>query len=202
MSQFVLPLELHGSTGTNSIVVGNANQAALDSLRDPSGWPFHTAVLTGPEMSGKSLLGQWVASRGVTVIDDAERVDEAELFHRWNEAQESGEPLLLISNNQPWEISLPDLRSRLGGSLQLEIVAPDDTMAGHLIEAMAAQRGLALGEGAVSYLVPRVERSFAGIGRIVEAIDRISLERKIAPTMSVWRDALDQVQGSEQQRLL
>ncbi len=202
MSQFALPLELRSGGGASSIVIGNANQAVLDALRDPSAWPFHTAVLTGPEKSGKSLLGLWAASQGICVIDDAERVDEAELFHRWNEAQESREPLLLISNSQPWEISLPDLRSRLGGSLQLEITAPDDVMAGHLIEAIAAQRGLALGEGAVSYLVPRIERSFAGIGRMIEAIDRISLERKAPPTMSVWRDALDQVQGPEQQRLL
>jgi len=202
MSQIALPLELRGSTGATSIVVGNANQAVVDALADPSGWPFHAAVLTGPARSGKTLLGRWAVGNGVEVVDDAESVDETELFHRWNSAQERGEPLLLISNRQPWEITLPDLRSRLGGSLQLEILAPDDQMAGQLIEAIAAQRGLALGEGAVSYLVPRIERSFAGIGRVVEAIDRISLERKIPPTMSVWRDALEQVQGPEQQRLL
>ncbi len=202
MSQIALPLELRGSTGAASIVIGNANQAAVDALADPSAWPFRTAVLTGPERSGKSLLGQWASGQGITVIDDADSVDETELFHRWNAAQERDEPLLLIANSQPWEIALPDLRSRLGGSLQLEILAPDDEMAGHLIAAIAAQRGLALGEGAASYLVPRLERSFAGIGRLVEAIDRISLERKIPPTMSVWRDALDQVQGPEQQRLL
>lgn len=202
MSQIALPLELRGSAGTTRIIVGNANQAVVDALSDPSGWPFHTAMLTGPEKSGKSLLGQWTASQGVAVIDDADQVEETELFHRWNAAQERDEPLLVIANSQPWEIALPDLRSRLGGSLQLEIGVPDDEMAGQLIEAFAVQRGLALGEGAVSYLVPRIERSFAGIGRLVEAIDRISLERKIPPTMSVWRDALDQVQGPEQQRLI
>lgn len=202
MSQIALPLELRGSAGNTRIIVGNANQAVVDALSDPSGWPFHTAMLTGPEKSGKSLLGQWTASQGVAVIDDADQVEETELFHRWNAAQERDEPLLVIANSQPWEIALPDLRSRLGGSLQLEIGVPDDEMAGQLIEAFAVQRGLALGEGAVSYLVPRIERSFAGIGRLVEAIDRISLERKIPPTMSVWRDALDQVQGPEQQRLI
>lgn len=202
MSQIALPLELRGGGGASSIVIGNANQAVADALADPSGWPFHTAVLTGPERSGKSLFGKWAASQGIAVIDDADGVDETELFHRWNAAQERDEPLLIIANCQPWEISLPDLRSRLGGSLQLEIGAPDDQMAGQLIDAMAAERGLALGEGAAGYLVPRVERSFAGIAQIVEAIDRISLERKIPPTMSVWRDALDQVQGPEQGRLL
>ena len=159
-------------------------------------------MLTGPDRSGKSLIGKWASGQGVTVIDDAEREDETDLFHRWNAAQESGEPLLLISNRQPWGISLPDLRSRLGGSLQLEIGTPDDDMVAQLIEAMAAQRGLSLSEGATAYLVPRIERSFSGIERLVEVIDRLSLERKTPATMSVWRDALDQIQGPEQQRLL
>jgi hypothetical protein len=37
---------------------------------------------------------------------------------------------------------------------------------------------------------------------VVAEIDRISLERKLPATMSVWRDALEAVQGPEQGRLL
>lgn len=202
MSQIALPLDLRGRSDPESIVIGNANRAVYEALMDPAAWPFRTAVLTGPHRSGKSLIGKWASGQGVTVIDDAEREDEIDLFHRWNAAQESSEPLLLISNCQPWDISLPDLRSRLGGSLQLEIGTPDDDMVAQLIEAMAAQRGLALSEGATAYLVPRIERSFSGIERLLEVIDRLSLERKTPATMSVWRDALDQIQGPEQQRLL
>ena len=202
MSQIALPLELRGSADPARIVIGNANFAVYEALSDPSAWPFRTAVLTGPERSGKSLLGKWASGQGVRVIDGADKCDETELFHRWNAAQESGVPLLLISDSQPWGIALPDLRSRLGGSLQLEIGAPDDEMLVQLIEGFAAQRGLALGEGATAYLVPRIERSFAGTEKLVAAIDRLSLERKVPATMSVWRDALDQVQGPEQQRLL
>jgi len=50
--------------------------------------------------------------------------------------------------------------------------------------------------------VPRIERSFAGIERLVCAIDRLSLERKQPPTLSIWRDALAEVMGAEQPRLL
>lgn len=202
MSQIALPLELRDRSDPDRIVIGNANRHVFEALADPAGWPYRTAVLTGPARSGKSLVGKWAGSQGVAVIDDAETVDETQLFHRWNAAQESGKPLLLIANTQPWNIALPDLRSRLGGSLQLEMGEPDDDMAGQLIETIAAQRGLALAEGATDYLVPRIERSFAGIERLVKTIDRISLERKAPATMSVWRDALDQTQGPEQGRLL
>ena len=201
-SQIALPLALPGSGEASRIVIGNANMRAYDALADPSGWRYNTAILTGPARSGKSLLGNWAEGRGVIVIDGADRWDEAELFHRWNRAQESGEPLLLISDSQPWKIDLPDLRSRLGGSLQLEIGVPDDEMAAQLIEAIAEQRGLALADGAVEYLVPRAERSFAGIERLVVAIDRLSLERKVPATMSLWRDALEATRGPEQARLL
>jgi chromosomal replication initiation ATPase DnaA len=201
-SQIALPLSLPGSGEASRIVIGNANQAAYEALTNLKGWPFNTAVLTGPERSGKSLLGKWAEGQGIAVIDGADSWDETELFHRWNKAQETGEPLLLISDSQPWEISLPDLRSRLGGSLQLEIGVPDDDMAARLIEAIAEQRGLALADGAVEYLVPRAERSFAGIERLVVAIDRLSLERKAPATMSLWRDALEAIRGPEQARLL
>ena len=202
MSQIALPLELRGQSDPDRIVIGNANLAVYEALADPKSWPFRTAVLTGPPRSGKSLIGRWASGQGVKVIDGADTVDETELFHRWNAAQESGEPLLLISDRQPWEITLPDLRSRLGGSLQLEILTPDDKMVAQLIEIVAEQRGLSLSDGATQYLVPRIERSFAGIENLVAAIDRLSLERKAPATMSIWRDALDQVQGPEQQRLL
>lgn len=202
MSQIALPLTLHTSGEPGSIVIGNANRTAHEALAMPQDWPFRTAVLTGPPRSGKSLLGRWVQARGTTVIDGADRVEEAALFHRWNAAQESAQPLLLISDAQPWEIALPDLRSRLGAALQLEIGAPDDEMVGQLIETIARQRGLNLAGDAAEYLVARVERSFAAIERLVLEIDRLSLERKVPATMSVWRAALDAIQGPEQPRLI
>lgn len=203
MSQIALPLAVRRAEDPVRIVIGNPNRAAADALADSSGWPYGTAVLAGPARSGKSLLARWFAGQSSgEVIDDADALDETELFHRWNRAQESGQPLLLVAGGEGWEIALPDLKSRLGAALHLEIGAPDDEMCAALIESHAGQRGLALGEGALTYLVPRVERSFAGIEALVAAIDRLSMERKVPATLSVWRDALEAVQGAEQPRLL
>jgi chromosomal replication initiation ATPase DnaA len=202
MSQIALPLTLRTGTDPGRIVIGNANRAAYEALQAPQEWPFKTAVLTGQPRSGKSLLGKWAQGHGIKVIDGADRVDETELFHRWNAAQESGEALLLISDAQPWEITLPDLRSRLGAALQLEIGVPDDEMVGQLIETIAQQIGLSLADGAAEYLAPRAERSFAAIEGLVKQIDRLSLERKAPATMSIWRAALDATQGPEQARLI
>lgn len=208
MSQIALPLRGGPGAGPARIVVGNANAPVFDALAAPLNWPFRTAILSGPPRSGKSLIARWFAEQGGAVVDDADRMDETELFHRWNRAQESGTPLLLTTGllggagSEGWRIALPDLRSRLGAALHLEIGRPDDEMTAALILAHAQQRGLVLGEGATTYLVPRAERSFAGIEKLVAAIDRISLERKQPATLSIWRDALEAVVGAEQPRLL
>lgn len=202
MSQIALPLRGGPGAGPARIVVGAANSHVFEALAAPQNWPFRTAILVGAPRSGKSLIARWFAEQGGEALDDADRMDETELFHRWNRAQEDGTPLLLTTGLQGWEIALPDLRSRLGAALQLEIGQPDDEMAAALIHAHAQQRGLVLGEGATTYLAPRAERSFAGIERLVAAIDRISLERKQPATLSIWRDALEAVVGAEQPRLL
>lgn len=201
-TQIALPLTIGGTDDAVRMVIGQANRIVIEALSKPSEWPFCTAVLTGPRRSGKSMLGSWMSKAGVTVIDGADEWEEDQLFYRWNRAQEDGTPLLLIANSQPWEIELADLKSRLGGSMQLEIEEIDDVMAGHLVEAIAQQRGLILPEGATHYLVPRMVRSFADVERLVIAIDRLSLERKVPATMSLWRDALEAIQGPDQARLL
>lgn len=203
MSQIVLPLSLKGKGDPARIVIGNANQSVVDALSDPASWPFRTAVLIGPPRSGKSLLGRWFECEGRgQFIDDADTLDETELFHRWNRAQEGGQALLLACGAEAWDIALPDLKSRLGAAMRLRIGVPDENMIASLIEGHAQARGLALGDGALTYLVPRVERSFAGIERLVEEIDRLSLERKVAATLAIWRAALEAVNGPEQARLL
>jgi len=205
MSQIVLPLA-PVSSGPSRIVLGEANAHVAEALAHPEGWPFRTAVLTGPPRSGKSLLARWFAANaaddGRETIDDAQTLDETKLFHRWNRAQEHGTPLLIVAGEPPWDIALPDLRSRLGAALQLEIGAPDDAMSGELLHAHAAQRGLPLGADATAYLVPRAGRSWAALEKLVAAIDRLSLERKAPATQSIWRAALEAVHGPEEPRLL
>lgn len=205
-SQIALPLTNVIDGKAQRIVVGNANEAVIEALRNPQSWPFRTAVLTGPSRSGKSLVGRWAEGHGVLVIDGADKKDEAQVFHRWNSVQDggsnAGKPLLLIADTTPWEVHLPDLKSRLGGSLQLAIGEPDDAMAAELIAAHAEIRAMSLGQGAAEYLVPRTRRGFADIERLVEAIDRISLERAAPATMSVWRAALEALHGPSQAKLL
>ncbi|MEQ1496022.1 MAG: ATPase [Novosphingobium sp.] len=204
MSQILLPLKV-GGDAPSRIVLGNANRAAMEGIAAAVTWPFRTAVLLGPPRSGKSLIARWFEQSGAgEAIDDADLLDETELFHRWNRAQESGTALLFTAarGEGEWRIALPDLASRLGAALHLELGTPDDAMLAELIAVHAEQRGLALGPDAAAYLVPRATRSYLGIEQLVAAIDRISLERKVAPTPGIWREALEDVLGPSEPRLL
>lgn len=202
-SQIALPLPPAREGDPASIVIGNANAGVVEALRDPSAWPFRTAILRGAPRSGKSLLGRWFAHAGLgETVDRADAMDETALFHRWNRAQEDGTALLLIPHQAPWEIALPDLKSRLGAALPLEIGAPDDAMMRDLIASHAERRGMVPGEDALDYVVPRMTRSFAAAEAFVAALDRLALERQARPTRNLCRDALESLEGPAQGRLL
>lgn len=208
MSQIALPLTI--ASGTGAIVTGPSLVPVLAALAASDDWPFHTAILAGPPRSGKSLLARWFAEgTGGDMVDDADRLPEDELFHRWNRAQGDGRALLLVSSRLPgeWQVALPDLASRLGAALLIEIAPPDDDLLHALIEDHAARRGLVLGEGVLAWLLPRIERSHAAVEQLVETIDRLSLERKAPVTISLVRDALAErvhghADGQFQPRLL
>lgn len=202
MSQFALPLQA-GSAGPRRVIIGTANGRVAQALANPESWPFRTAIITGPARSGKSLFANWFAQSGKgEAVDDGFAMAEDDLFHRWNRAQEQGTALLIIGGEPPWNITLPDLRSRLGAALQLELAAPDDEMARELLLSMAEERGLALGADGAQYLVARAGRSYEELERIVMMVDRLSLERKAPPTQGIWRAALEALHGPDEPRLL
>jgi hypothetical protein len=195
MTQIALPLTTAASAET--ILTGLSLEPVFAALAGAASWPFRAAVLAGPPRSGKSLIARWFAQGGAAgglgdALDDADSMPEDALFHRWNRAQAEGRPLLIVSNRGPgaWHVALPDLASRLGAALMIEIGAPDDDLLRALVESHAARRGLALGEGVMAYVMPRLERSHAAAEALVETIDRLSLERKAAVTISLARDAL------------
>lgn len=207
MRQIALPLSA-ASDSPSRIVVGSANIEAVDALLNPKTWPFHTAILSGPPRSGKSLIARWFRETGAGVaVDDAPSMDEDALFHLWNRTQESGRPLLLISDHRfvpgpaihgeksRWRVKLPDLSSRLASALNLEIVSPDEEMMADLIEMHAELRGLGLDHAGTQYLAVRAVRTHVAAEELVTVIDRLSLERKQAPTMTIWRDALIETNG-------
>lgn len=192
--QIALPLDWSaGGANDGPLIVGTSNADAVRYLRHVATWPVRTAVLTGPRGSGRSLMGRlFAAETGGRVIDGHDSVSEEELFHAWNAAQANDGQLLVVADAPPaeWNIALPDLRSRLAAVPVLTIGDPDDCLARDLIEALFAQRGIALAPEVASYIVPRMERSYAMIHRIVAALDAASLEQGRRVGVRLTRETL------------
>ena len=191
--QIALPLDWPQSQGDSRLIVTEANREAFEHFRKWSMWPVKSTLLTGPRRSGRSLLARTFVERvGGRLIDQADRMDEEELFHAWNAAQDSGRPLVMIVDRAPpeWEIGLPDLRTRIAVTPITRINEPDDELFQALIELHFADRGLHAPREALRFMTDRLHRDYWTIERAVEAIDRYAIEERARLSLPTVRRAL------------
>ena len=193
MAQIALPLAWPVADAEEDFLVSESNRAVFDHLKRWSLWPVMATLLTGPRKSGRSLLGRiFVRKTGGRLFDNAEAHDEEVLFHAWNQAQETRKPLLMIADAPPpvWEITLPDLRSRLAATPQIAIGPPDDRLIGDLIVKLLGDRGIAVPPELPAFLVPRIERSYLAVQQVVEALDLAALSHHRRITVAMAKRAL------------
>ena len=194
MSQLALPLAWPADASDGEFLVSTSNALAAQQLKRWGAWPVMAALLVGPRKSGRSLLARiFAAQSGGTVIDDAERCDEAAIFHAWNAAQASRRPLLIVADAPPpvWRVALPDLRSRLAASPVLQIAAPDDALMQSLFEREFARRGLDARPALVQWIAARIERSHVAVARSIDSIDQEVLEHRKRLSIPLARATLE-----------
>jgi chromosomal replication initiation ATPase DnaA len=191
--QIALPLDWPNSSGDTRFIHSEANRAASEHFRKWTMWPVKATILSGPRRSGRTLLARTFVERvGGRVIDSAERADEEELFHAWNNAQDSGRPLIMIADVAPpeWTPQLPDLRTRIAVTPVARIGLPDDALFPQLIELLFADRGLYVPGEALRFMVGRLERDYWAAERAVEVVDRFAIAERARVSLPTVRRAL------------
>ena len=193
VDQIALPLDWPQAQDESRFILSEANRDAFDHFRHWSLWPVKATLLTGPRRSGRSLLARtFVARVNGRLFDQADSRDEEELFHAWNAAQDSGHPLVMIVDKVPpeWEVTLPDLKTRLAVTPVARIEQPDDALFRSIIRLLFADRGLHIPDEALKYVGERVERSYWMAERVVEAIDRFAIAERARLSLPTIRRAL------------
>ena len=191
--QIALPLDWPQSDGDARFIVSGANREAFDHFRKFSMWPVKATILTGPRRSGRSLLARSFVERvGGRLFDDADQRDEEELFHAWNQAQDSGRPLVMVADEVPpaWTPSLPDLKTRLAVTPIARIEHPDDGLFAALIQLHFADRGLHIPPDALRFMSERLHRDYWMAERSVEAVDRYAIAERARLSLPTVRRAL------------
>ncbi len=191
--QIALPLDWPQSDGDSRFILGDANRDAYEHFRKWSLWPVRATILTGPRRSGRTLLARSFVERvGGRLFDNADQRDEEELFHAWNQAQDSGRPLVMIADSVPpdWQPALPDLRTRLAVTPIASIGLPDDQLFVALIQLLFADRGLHIPADALKFMGDRLYRDYWSVERAVEAVDRFAIAERARVTLPTIRRAL------------
>ena len=191
--QIALPLDWTNSSEDVRLILSEANRGAAEHFRKWTMWPVKATILTGPRRSGRSLLARTFVERvGGRLIDGAEREDEEELFHAWNNAQDSGRPLVMISDVAPpqWVPQLADLRTRIAVTPVARIGLPDDVLFPQLIQLLFADRGLYVPADALRFMAERLERDYWAAERAVETVDRFAIAERARLTLPTVRRAL------------
>lgn len=186
MSQLALPLVVP-ETSETEFLVSASNERAVQMLERWATWPVMAGLLVGPRKSGRSLLARIFAAKSEgTMIDDADRVSETEIFHAWNKAQAEHRPLLIVADAAPpeWAIRLPDLRSRMAATPVMTLGPPDDALVSLLLARFFERRLLSAKPDLIAWLAKRVERSHLALIRVADALEADALERR-SPRLSI-----------------
>ena len=174
--------------GENAELHARLRELAAGSLAES------IVYLWGEPGSGRSHLLSACARPGVIIADDVESLDEAQqidLFHRINEARQTGSAVLAAGNAPPAQLAVrEDLRSRLGWGLVYQVKPLTDAERAVYLSTEAERRGMRLGNEVVRYLLARVRRDLPSLGAILELLDRTSLEQKRRITVPFVREAL------------
>ena len=200
--------------GREDFLVAPCNRDAVAWLDRWPDWPGPLLVIHGPPGSGKSHLAEvWRRRSGAEAVDAsaiaeipsgggrtaalvidglAGPIDERALLHTYNDLAEGDGHLLLTAAAPParWPLTLPDLASRLRVAPAAALGLPDDAMLGALMLKLFADRQVAVAPEVPAYVVPRIERTFAAMARLVERLDRAALAEGRAVTVPLVRAVL------------
>ena len=205
---------------SDDLVVTKSNKSAYELIERWPDWPMPVAVLVGPDGSGKTHFASvwadiskaqkvgpdqldqaiiFIEKSIPVLVEDMDSVDvnEVVFFHLINSVKESHvinptTTLLITARKGPsnWNVKLDDLASRLRSVTLATLEQPDDELLNAVAFKLFSDRQITVDPSVVAFLVSRSERSLFALGKTVDQIDRLALQRKSKITKALVSEAL------------
>ncbi len=222
--QIPLDLGARKAFGSTDFHIGKSNADAVGWLEKWPEWPAPVLVLQGSPASGKShLAAVWqdmakavsikpeelektsaeeLFNRGEALILDGldpwlgDRAAETTLFHLYNMLKEEQKTMMITMRMPPSQAGfiIPDLASRFRAAPCVSIHPPDDMLLASVLIKLFSDRQLSVSNDVISYLLPRMERSFAAARDVVERADKMALAEKRGISVPLMRKVLSDMQ--------
>lgn len=205
--------------GRDAFFVAPSNAMALAMIDNWQTWAGKKLALTGPAGSGKTHLTHvWADIAGAQIIAASDLTDadipalasgpvavedvpmiahdtaaQTALFHLHNLVLAEGHPLLLTGAPPVphWELTLPDLASRVAAATAVALDLPDDALLSALLVKLLADRQLTPKPDLIPYLLSRMDRSFAAAIDLIDQLDTASIALKRPVTRHLAAQVLD-----------
>ena len=222
--QIPLDLGARSAFSSTDFHIGESNAAAVGWLDRWPQWPAPVLVLQGLPASGKShLAAVWKDRAKASTIKPEELVEasaeelfnrgdalildgldpwlgdiaaETTLFHLYNMLKEEQKTMMITMRMPPSQAGflIPDLASRFRAAPCVAIHPPDDMLLASVLMKLFSDRQLSVSNDVISYLLPRMERSFAAARDVVECADKMALSEKRGISVPLMRKVLSNIQ--------
>ena len=220
LEQLLLSLSHPTDFYSDDLVVTKSNKSAYELIERWPDWPMPVAVLVGPDGSGKTHFASvWAdiskaqkiepgqLDQAITFIEkgipvlvedmDGVNLNEVVFFHLINSVKERRvinpkTTLLITARKGPsnWNVKLDDLASRLRSVTLATLEQPDDELLNAVAFKLFSDRQITVDPSVVEFLVSRSERSLFALGKTIDQIDRLALQRKSKITKALVSEAL------------
>jgi DnaA regulatory inactivator Hda len=164
-------------------------------------WAARAAAQIVPAAALPAFDLERVADDSAVAVEDADTISalgleaaraEEALFHLHNRLALGGGTLMVTGAGRPatWRLKLPDLASRLRACVVAELAPPDDALLAAILVKLFSDRQLEVSPEVIDYLLPRIERTFAGAQAVVTRLDRMALARRRQVTVRLAAELL------------
>lgn len=224
MQQIPLDLGSRHAFGRSDFHIGASNRDAVGWIDRWPNWCAPALILQGAAASGKSHLAavwqdktnaaiikpemlthksaQELFNMGDNLVIDGldpwlgDKLAETTLFHLYNMLKEEQKTVMITMRMtmSRSNFALEDLASRLRAAPSVTIHAPDDMLLASVIIKLFSDRQLSVSNDIISYLLPRMERSFAAAKEVVENADHMALSEKRSISVPLMRKVLAAMQ--------